>query len=195
MSDTESTTTAPATIPKGNPLPAVLEERAVKLLEFLGAGEPLAKAMRLSDLRLGQFNQIYENGDWSLRIDKAATAFKRYAAHAVLQETVTRFVEGDTEEVVTKSGDVVTRKVKLDAAVAKLVLSGTDPAFATTPAGSGGMGGGTHIHITNNLPAATVANFQLGNEDVVADMLRRSDAKTGHGKVVDITPELPGDEK
>ncbi len=179
-----TTTLAPLT---DNALPAVLEERAKQLIEALGSGEPIAKAIKLSNLRLGQFHEIYANRDWALRIDKACVAFKRFAGPAVLQETVARFLDGDTEEVVLqKSGQKVTRKVALNPGIVKVLMAGLDPQFANNPMGAGGMGGGTHIHITNNLPAATIANISMGNEDVVAKMLRDSDAKSKQAKVIDI---------
>jgi len=147
----------------------------------------MSKAMKLAGLRLGQFNEIYANRDWALRIDKACVAFKRFAGPAVLQETVARFLDGDTEEVVLqKNGQKVTRKTSLNPGVIKVLMAGLDPQFANNPAGAGGMGGGTHIHITNNLPAATIANISMGNEDVVAKMLRDSDAKSKQAKVIDI---------
>ena len=158
----------------GRALLPVLVEKGEALLKHLGEGEPMAKAIKLAGLRMGQFHEIYENQEWALRIDKACTAFKRIAGAMVLQEATQRFVEGDTEEVLTKGGELVKRKVKVDANLVKVLLSGLDPQFANTPAGASGMGGGTHIHITNNLPAATVANIAMGNEDVVRSMMEGS---------------------
>ena len=180
----EVTTT---TAPTDSALPAVLEERAKQLMECLATGEPMHKAIRLANLKMGQFHEIYSNRDWALKIDKACTAFKRFAGSAVLQETVARFLDGDTEEVVLqKTGEKVTRKTSLNPGIVKVLMAGLDPQFANNPAGAGGMGGGTHIHITNNLPAATIANISMGNEDVVSKMLRDSDSRIRNAKVVDV---------
>lgn len=186
-------TTAVATTTTATPaLPEVLQERAEQLIAHLGMGTALHKAIKLSNLRMGQFNEIYADRDMALRIDKACTAFKRFAGPAILQETVNRFLEGDTEEVVLqKNGDKVTRRVKIDSGLVKTLLGGLDPQFAQTPAGAGGMGGGVHIHITNNLPAATVANFNMGNEDVVAKALRDSDDRVKNAKIVDAEVSEP----
>ena len=160
-------------------LPVALAERAERLIAILGSGKPLKRAMAESDLSMGQYQQIYENLEWAGRIDKACTAFKRYAKHAVLQETVSRYVEGDTEQVITKEGDLVERKVQLNAGIFKTLMSGLDGDFAVNPALAGGGTGGPMIQIINQFPAATVANISMGNEDVVQGALRKADAREG----------------
>jgi hypothetical protein len=178
------------TTPAGSNLSAVLLQRAGQLIQALDNGEALHKAIKLANLTLGQFNEIYADNALAHRIDKACTAFKKFAGSAVLQETVNRFLDGDTEEVVLqKSGKTVSRKVKLDSGIVKVLLGGLDPQFAQTPPG-GHTVGGTHIHITNNLTAATMENINMGNEDVVLKMLQNSDDKVKRAKVVDVV-EVP----